>query len=874
MNGPPQKQEQDVEQRIAELVAKMRETQQELQSLTGRQSLAVDVLQNEDQQREAEAAREKLGWNATLQRIAGKAARLGGWAIELPEYKLTWSDETCVIHDLPPGYQPTFEEGVSMFPVEYRDEVIRLVKNCAQEGTPYDFEVPKMTAKGRRIWVRSMGEAVRDAEGKIIRLQGAFQDITERKQAELDLCKSNRALRMLSACSEALTRISDEKQLLAEVCRLAVEIGGYRMAWVGYAQDDESRSIIPITHAGEEQGYLSGIKTSWSEDNITGRGPAGQTIRSRQAVVYEDITSHSDFLHWRENAQACGFRGVIFLPLRDEHRAFGLLGLYAGQVTQPGRDELKLLQELADDLAFGINSLRARAEHRIAEQKMAQQAALLDKARDAIFVRDLANLVLFWNKGAERVYGWNAVEVLGRSTSEFLSTDQRTFLPAVQALLQKGEWAGELQKKTKAGHVITVDCRWTLVRDERQEPNSVLCIETDITERKQLEANFLRAQRMESIGTLAGGIAHDLNNVFAPILMSVALLRMNMPDEESKDLLHTLQTSAQRGAELVKQVLSFARGVEGERIEVNPVHLMREILNVVRDTFPKSIVFNFLDKQDLWNVTGDPTQLHQVFLNLCVNARDAMPNGGDLTLKLENVVLDATYATTNPDSRPGAYVVVQVADTGAGIPPEIRDKIFEPFFTTKEFGKGTGLGLSTTLAIVKSHGGFIKVCSEVGQGTNFEVYLPANTTEAAAHQAAVEPTRLPLGNGELILVVDDEEGLRKIARRTLERFGYRVLLAAHGAEAVALYVQHSQEIAVVLTDMAMPIMDGPALILALKSLNPQARIIGSSGLTSADGLAKAVGAGVSHFVPKPYTAELMLKTLHEALNERPGGKKK
>jgi PAS domain S-box-containing protein len=873
MNGNTPNQKPDIEQRIAELTARLRETEKELQSLTGKKSIAVELLQSKEQQRESEAAREKLEWSASLQRIAGKAARLGGWAIELPEYKLTWSDETCDIHDQPAGYQPAYGEGVSMFPPEYREEVARKVKACAEEGIPYDFELPKITAKGRRIWVRSMGEAVRDASGKIIRLQGAFQDITERKQAELNLFKSNRALRLLRACSEALTLVADEKQLLAEVCRLAVEVGEYRMAWVGYAQDDESHLILPMAHAGAEQGYLSKMEFTWSENNLFGRGPAGEAIRSGQSVVCEDITKHPAANDYLNELQTRGYRGVICLPLRDENRAFGLLTLYSAQVLQPGDDELKLLHELADDLAFGIKSLRARAESRIAGQKIAQQAALLDKARDAIFVRDLENRVMFWNKGAERVYGWSAADVLGRSTAEFLSRDQRTVAPAFQALLQKGEWAGEFRKQTKAGHAITVDCRWTLVRDEHQQPHSVLCIETDITEKKQLEANFLRAQRMESIGTLAGGIAHDLNNVFAPILMSITLLKMNLHDEESKDVLQTLQSSAQRGAELVKQVLSFARGVEGERIEINPLHLLRELGIVVRDTFPKSIVFDLRDKLDLRTVTGDPTQLHQVFLNLCVNARDAMPDGGILTVKLQNALLDAKAAAMNPDAHPGAYVAVQVSDSGSGIALEIRDRIFEPFFTTKEFGKGTGLGLSTSLAIVKSHGGFINVDSEPTKGTTFTVYLPANTSKAQPEKVVEDSPQLPAGNGELILVVDDEKSIRHIAQHTLERVGYRVLLAAEGAEALALYAQHSEEIAVVLTDMAMPVMDGPSLIVALRALNPQVQIIGSSGLTSAEALAKSVGKRIRHFLSKPYTAELLLKTLDELLNGQPANNK-
>jgi CheY-like chemotaxis protein len=260
--------------------------------------------------------------------------------------------------------------------------------------------------------------------------------------------------------------------------------------------------------------------------------------------------------------------------------------------------------------------------------------------------------------------------------------------------------------------------------------------------------------------------------------------------------------------------------------------------------------------------------MHQVFLNLCVNARDAMPSGGTLEVTMENVVLDDTYAAMNLEATPGPYIMVSVSDTGIGIPPEVRERIFEPFFTTKEVGQGTGLGLSTTLAIMKSHRGFINVYSEVGKGTKFKLYFPADATETAAESVAVERTGLPRGRGELVLVVDDEEALRQIVKGTLERFGYRVMLAKNGAEAVALYAQHRSEIAVVLTDMAMPVLDGPATIVALQLISPSVKIIGTSGLPANGHVAKAVGSGVQHFVPKPYTAETMLRALEQILTNQ------
>ncbi len=394
----------------------------------------------------------------------------------------------------------------------------------------------------------------------------------------------------------------------------------------------------------------------------------------------------------------------------------------------------------------------------------------------------------------------------------------------------------------------------------------LLLIFNDITERKKMEAQLLRSQRMESIGTIAGGIAHDLNNVLTPLLLSVQLLKEKNLDADGQKMLNSMEANVRRGASLVKQVLAFGRGVAGERITVHPKHIAHEIRQIVRETFPKSVGFELHSCDDLWNIIGDPTQLQQVLLNLCVNARDAMPKGGKLSVHMENAILDEVYAGLNPEARPGPYVLLKVVDTGTGIPKEIQDKIFDPFFTTKEPGKGTGLGLSTTLGIVKSHGGFINYYSEPGRGSIFKVYLPANTTQVAVEKAVTGEARLPRGHNELVLVVDDEEPIRELAQKVLERFGYRALLAADGAEALSLYQPRRNEIDVVITDMVMPVMDGPATIAALKAVNPEIKIVGSSGLALDGYEAAATRAGVRYFIPKPYTTETMLHTLHEVLD--------
>ena len=503
-------------------------------------------------------------------------------------------------------------------------------------------------------------------------------------------------------------------------------------------------------------------------------------------------------------------------------------------------------------------------ERKQTAQKIRQQAALLDVATDAIFVHDLDDPILFWNRAAEGLYGWSRAEAIGRKTQELWCEKNESLLQeALNHLMEHGSWEGELHQTTKSGREIIVESRWTLVKNFGNTPQSILVVNTDITEKKQLEAQFLRAQRLESIGTLASGIAHDLNNVLAPIMMTAQLLESQMQDERSRKLLPILISNAKRGANLVNQVLSFTRGLEGERTVLQLKHLIIEIQQIIKETFPRSIEVMIRIPPNLWTVSGDATQLHQVLMNLCVNARDAMPDGGTLTILAENFLVDENYARMNIDAKIGSYVVVTVIDTGTGIPPEVLDRIFEPFFSTKQTGQGTGLGLSTVLGIVKSHGGFVNVQSKPGHGSQFQVYLPAQETTET--KAEVEQS-LPQGHGELILVVDDEPAIREITKTSLENYNYQAITASDGIEAIALYVENRPQISLVLTDMVMPVMDGMTTIRTLKKINPDVKIVAVSGLPTSDIIKNAQDIGIKAFLSKPYTANQLLQTISAVNN--------
>jgi CheY-like chemotaxis protein len=373
---------------------------------------------------------------------------------------------------------------------------------------------------------------------------------------------------------------------------------------------------------------------------------------------------------------------------------------------------------------------------------------------------------------------------------------------------------------------------------------------------------------LEGIGALAGGIAHDLNNILAPILMSASLLRETVKDPESRSMLATMAACAQRGADIIKQLLTFARGKPSARVPMPVRHLLNDMEKIIRETFPRNIQPRVDAPKDLWPVLGDATQIHQALMNLCVNARDAMPDGGTLTVSAANVTFDETSAALTPDAKPGAYICVRVTDTGTGIPPEHLDRIFDPFFTSKELGKGTGLGLSTVLGIVRGHDGFVRVNSRVGHGTTLEIYLRASPEATVVRTSDLEILP-PRGHGELILVVDDEASVRAVVQQTLEMNGYRVVAAAEGNEALTLFARHRVEVKAVITDMMMPGMEGPALIRALRNLEPRLPILGMTGLGQRVGVKGIENLDLPNLLMKPFAGAKLLAALHEVIAANP-----
>ncbi|MBV8142293.1 MAG: PAS domain S-box protein, partial [Verrucomicrobia bacterium] len=574
------------------------------------------------------------------------------------------------------------------------------------EGRLKDLEVEMVSKDGTILQVLLSSTVVKDKNSDSFITRTTLYDITERKRV-----------------AEQLRLFSERLTLATRAASIGVwdwDLTTNQVYW------DEKMFEIYALPRQDAMRYERWLQTVHPED-------LPRVIESRRSIIANKSHGATDFRIIRRNGSLRYIQGFECIVLNEKQEAVRVLGVNI-DVTE-----------------------RKKSEHKIQEQ-----ANLLGLASDAIIVRGMDEEIQYWNKSAERLYGWTAEEAIGADFRKIAAEDPAPFEAAKGILLEKGEWSGEVRKTTKAGTNVIVASRWTLLLDDMRKPRSILAIDTDITEKKQMEALFLRNQRLESIGQLAGGIAHDLNNILAPILMGAQMLRANANDPERPFILATIETNAQRGADIVKQVVAFARGADGKRVMLQPRYVLAEVCGIIRETFPRCIVLKTEQQPGLWSIMGDATQLHQILLNLAVNARDAMPHGGTLTVSAENLMLDETDASLRPGLEPGPHVLLTISDTGTGIAPEIADKIFDPFFTNKGPDKGSGLGLSTVLGIVKNHKGHVEFDSVVGEGTSFRVYLPAEPDFPRLAPVKQGPCELPppKGNGELILIVDDEEAVR------------------------------------------------------------------------------------------------------------------
>jgi PAS domain S-box-containing protein len=719
------------------------------------------------------------------------------------------------------GY--TAEEAIGKTPRilksgKHTDAFYRTFWQTIRGGETWQSEFINRHKDGDLFYGQHTVTPVRDAAGTITQFVGIMHDITKRRRAEEQLRDAHEQLRALLEHSPAvlysLTLEGGDIQprLVSEnVTRMlgfqVQETLTYEWWYAQLHPDDRERAMLSLQETLTEGVSITEYRIRHKDGSYRWVDDARRVVRDAAGQPMEMVGVWNDITE-RKRAQD---------ELHESERQF---------------------REMLDNLDLA--------------------SVMVD--RDARFT--------YCNDYFLRLTGWQCEEVIGGSWFELFVPPERVDETRQRfAILLKGELPHTTNEiLTRSGQRRLMQWNNSVMYSPAGEVIGIASIAEDITDRVRLEKQLLRTQRLESLGTLAGGIAHDLNNLLLPILMGVTLLKRFDPNEPSLKAIENIERSVKRGSELVKQVLLFARGSETARTSVQIADIIHEIKAIITSTFPKDITLEVSIAPDVHPVIGDATQLSQVLLNMCVNARDAMPHGGQIIISAANAGRNDSDLLLK-DGEP--YVVLKVTDTGEGMSKEIIDRIFDPFFTTKEVGKGTGLGLSTAQGIITSHGGFLSVASNLGEGSTFTIHLPVHPSEAAAIPAP-EDAAPPHGNGELILVVDDDASISSITRQTLEVFGYEVLTAEDGAQAIGVFSRHQTEVALVVTDMAMPIIDGAALIAALSRMTPDVRIIATTGNASAVSMSRIARTGVTHILTKPYPAEQLLRAVAEALGKVKG----
>ncbi|WP_285114972.1 PAS domain S-box protein [Leifsonia sp. fls2-241-R2A-40a] len=726
--------------------------------------------------------------NEALVRMAARIAGFAGWVVDVVTGEIMWSEGLFHLLGLQPGRVPVDAEALALFQPQDRRAVRTAFQRTVVHGVPLDLRATIVHPSGRLMHAHLVGEPERNEIGEVVRIHGAFHDVT------------------------ALVQHREEQRAMARLLRSSLDQVHDAIAFVDRSWQFTFANSWALQLVGLDESELR-EKTIWELFPTALGSPFEQ--------IYRDAMENGE----AGSARAYSPEWNSWFEV-DAHPTEEGIAVIVRDVTEDQEARRKLEQYT---------------------RRVASQAALLDAARDAILVRDLGGMVRYWNRGAETIYGISAAEAVGRSVRDLLYEDPAEFDAASEALMRDGFWVGELRQRRADGSEIIADCRWQLSRGEDGQV-TVFAVNSDITEHRRQEEQRIRAQRLESLGTLAGGIAHDLNNVLTPILMSVQLLRQDEQDERRRDMLDALDAAAQRGAAMIRQVLSFARGTEGRRELVDLPTLLAELASFCRETLPKSIELVVDAPEQLPAVAGDGTELFQVLVNLITNARDAMPDGGVVTVR----------AVARGD-----VVRLDVRDSGVGMDAATAARILEPFFTTKE--TGTGLGLPTSAAIVKAHGGELQVETALGAGTSIGFELPVASAGVEAPSRGGAPVPRP-GRGRRVLVVDDESAICELVRQTLDHNGF-VTEIAHGREALDLISQGPRFDAVV-TDIMMPGVPGDVIARRVAAEQPQAAVVLMSGLLPGPGARAAVERDGAHFLAKPFTPATLLATLDAALRRR------
>jgi len=718
------------------------------------------------------AAMRKLDQNQRLLRVASEVGHLGGWLLTLPELKLYWSEQVRAIYELPPDHEPTLEEGLDYYLPEDRDRVRALLYLCSTKGQSFDQEFRIITARKRLIWVRAVGQAVRDAEGRIIAMEGALQDISGPKAMEASLNRSHERFRQLADAMPLIVWTAEPDGQVDYFSQTLIDYTG-----LGMGELSRRNRWLKALHREDRAGCLA----TWRD-----------CIRDGTPFSVEARVLRKDGAYRWHLIQAS--------PSRDADAK--VLKWYGSAMLIHDRVELE-------------QEARAISERlRTTLESMSDAFFLVDKDWNFAYLNGVAEVLLqrsrwdlighnIWEEFPEAVNS-DFSENYYRAVRENRSTHFQSYFPPLDTWFEVNAYPS---------------------------PRGLAVYFQNINERRRMEEQMRESQRLEALGQLTGGVAHDFNNLLTVIMGNTELLHEQLDSQPRlRTLTQITATAAQRGAELTQRLLAFARHQDLAPRTVDINALLADMNGMLQRTLGEQYPLTLTAEADLWKASIDPGQLENAILNLCLNARDAMPGGGHLHLETANQELDADYAHNHPDVTPGDYVMLAVSDMGQGIEPEHLHRVFEPFFTTKEKGKGTGLGLSMVYGFIKQSQGHINIYSEPGQGTTVRMYLPrATTKEEPPVQSA--PADTTAGGAESILLVEDDDLVRANAQVQLDSLGYQVLCAANGAEALEI-IQSDALIDLLFTDVIMPGgMNGRELAEAAREIRPQLKVLFTSGYT-------------------------------------------
>ena len=672
----------------------------------------------------------------------------------------------------------------------------------------------------------------------------------------------NRSLNSFSECVRAITKAQDEISLMQDICRICVEVGGHRMAWIAFAEQDSEKALKPVTHWGEKSCILECLHETWANTE-RGQGPAGTCIRTGEPVVFQNLQENRRYKPWQEAAQKCNFASCIALPLKNDQQTIGALVIFNSQANTFDKAEIKLLKELATDLSYGIKNLRLMVERRFEIDERLMLAAVTDQTSDGVITFDTAGVIQYMNPSFIQLCGIPAHQGAGASIHDFeCSQRNHNFYHAVLEVFKTNtEIKGQFINKKSDGKEYEIDARISPVRNQSDQVVRYVATVRDISQEAKLERQLRQAMKMEAVVTLTGGIAHDFKNILAIIMAHSELALEQNPQDDQQQSMLSIYKAALRGKGLIQKFMSISRQNDRPKELINMEEIVSNSMKLLRSTFPSTIQIKTNVVGEIGQIKADAAQIQQVIMNICTNAKDTMQEGDNiLEVSLSNIEVPVERQSLNPELSPGKYVMLRITDTGPGLVREELERIFEPFYQAKGDGKGSGLGLSVAHGIVTHHGGHILVNSILGVGTTFVVFLP----QVEVSDAAGELMKKKQTQGRILIVGAEQEYISEMSN-ALQQIGYYLQAEIEGREALALFSQTKDKYDLIIADQGLPDMSGETFIREAHTIDPAIPVILCSEPESAIELENESFYKNDNILLKPYATEEMCQKVKNIL---------